>query len=92
MALNPRGLAQIAGASTAGRAPQIHSYISEDDAATIVADVAYFGAYAGLFHPGDLLYRVTTDSAGVPLSASWHVVKEVGQGTVTLSAATALTV
>ena len=92
MPLNKRGLAQIAGASTAGRAPQIHSYSSEDAAAAIVADAAYFGEYAGLFHPGDLMIIVTTDSAGLPLSAGLHMVKEVGQATVTLSAASGLTV
>lgn len=89
MAFDLKTFQPAAGGSRGGSLPGIHAYVTTDAAATVAAS-GYFNAAATLLRPGDLIYRVTVDTAGVLQSAGLHVVKTVAAGTVTVSPATVL--
>lgn len=73
-------------------APGIHAYRTQDAAATVDTS-GYFNPVAELLQVGDLVYRVTVNSAGVVQTAGWHVVMtKSAAGVVDVSDTTALTV
>lgn len=96
MAFSRTGWQTAGGNSKRGAAPQIHTYITEDTAAT-VDSAGYFNggtAYGGVYNDlviGDLIWRVTT-SSGALSTCGFHVVKDKASGTVDVTNAEAVTV
>lgn len=80
---------QPAAGGSRGRLPGLHCYVTTDSAAVVVG-AGYFNAAATLLRVGDLIYRVTVNSSGVPQAAGLHVVTGVAAGSVTVSPATVL--
>lgn len=79
-----------AGEATGAGAFTIWSYRTED-AAAAVDTAGYFNAVAGLMRAGDLIYRVTINSSGVPQTAGFHLVNSVAAGVVDIADVLALT-
>jgi len=73
-------------------APQIFSYRTQD-AAAVVDTAGYFNSARDILIAGDIILRVTIDSAGVPQAVGWHIVMASPvSGNVDVSDTTALSV
>lgn len=71
----------IGGQASRGKAPQIFSYKTLD-AATAVDTEDYFNDLSNHLEVGDLIYRVTVNSSGVPTAVGFHVVMSNASGVV----------
>lgn len=81
-----------AGEAVGAGAPVIWTYRTED-AVTVVDTAGYFNAMRSVLRAGDLIYRVTINSSGVPQTAGFHLVNDVpATGNVDIADVLALTV
>jgi hypothetical protein len=96
MAFSRTGWQTAGGNAKRGVAPQIHTYITTDPAAT-VDTAGYFNAntaYGGVYNDlviGDLIWRVTLSGSALS-TCGFHVVKDLASGTVDVTNAEAVTV
>jgi len=78
-------------AATAGTAPRIHSYRTQDAHAT-VDNAGYFNDVRTVLEVGDLIYVLVVNASGVVQTAGFHVVMTKTASSVDVSNVTALTV
>lgn len=79
-----------AGEATGFGAPLIWTYRTQDATAT-VDTAGYFNDVASLLRAGDVIYRVTINSSGVPQTHGWHVVNDISAaGVVDVTDTTAI--
>lgn len=81
----------LGGQSSRGKAPQLFG-LKTTDAATDVDGSGYFDQMSSQLTVGDVILRVTVDTAGVPTSAGFHIVMSNTDGVVDVSNADALTI
>lgn len=86
MAFQMSGFQPAAGGARGGGLPGVHTYRTQDAAATVAA-ANYFNPIATVLSPGDLIYRVTVDANGAVTSTGFHVVRTVSVTSVTVSPA-----